>query len=59
MLLGEDNPGPVATVETEILDPNAIAAIAVDNSGITNTIGVYDDRDAPTPIFIIKPTLYS
>ena len=40
-------------METEILDPNAIATAAAANSGIINTTWVYDyyDRDAPTLIF--------
>ena len=38
-------------METNILDTDTSA-----NSGISNTTGVYDDSDAPTPIFTINPT---
>ena len=43
MLLEGDNPGTVTTVETKILDPNAISAAT--NSDITNNTGVYYDSD--------------
>ena len=56
MILEEDTSGLVVAVETYILDPNAIAAVAAANSDITNTTGVHYDRNAPTPIFTIKPT---
>ena len=56
MILEEDTPGPVVVVETRILDSNTITAAADDNSGITNTTGVYDDSDYPTPIFTFNPT---
>ena len=50
----EDILGPVAAVETKILDPNAISNANAANSGITNTTGVHDARNTPTPIFTIK-----
>ena len=56
MIPEEDTPGTVGTVETEIFDPNTIAAAAASNSAIAKTIGVYDDREATTPIFKINPT---
>ena len=58
VLLEEDIPGLVATMETEILEPNASAAEAADtsNSGIKNTTGVYDAINTLTPIFTINPT---
>ena len=43
-------------METEIIDPNYINSAADANSGITNTIGVFEDSDAPYPIFTINPT---
>ena len=49
VILEEDIPGPVAAVETKIIDPNAIAAAATANSGITNTTGLYYNSDDPTP----------
>ena len=55
MLLEEDIPGPVADVETKIIDPNTISAAAATNSGIKNTTGVYDDSKSPTYIFRINP----
>ena len=57
MLLEEDIPVPVAAVETKIIDPNTIVTATADNSGIKNTIGVYDDSNSPTSIFTINPTL--
>ena len=56
VLLDEYTLDPVAAVETKILDPNAIAADADDNSGISNITGVYDNSNAPTPIFTINST---
>ena len=55
VLLEEDTPGPVVSVDIKILDPNVIATSAAANSGITNTTGVYDYIYAPTLIFTIKP----
>ena len=52
----ENTPGHVAAVETEIIYPNYINSAADANSGITNTIGVFEDSDAPYPIFTINPT---
>ena len=43
-------------MDTKTLDHNAIAATAAANRGITNTTGFYDDSNAPTPTFTIKPT---
>ena len=43
-------------METKKIDPNATATAAADNSGITNTTGVYDDSNAPTPILKTNPT---
>ena len=45
----EDNPCPIATVETKTLEPNDIAAAAETNSGIKHTPGVCDGNNAPTP----------
>ena len=56
MLLEEYILGHVAAAENVIIDSNTIAAVASANSGITNTIGVYDDSNATTPIFTINPT---
>ena len=56
MLLEEDIQDPVAAVETEILDPKAITAVIVANSGITNTTGVYGDNKSHTLIFTTNPT---
>ena len=39
VILEEDTPVPVSTMDIETLDPNDIAASAADNSGITNTTG--------------------
>ena len=43
-------------MDTKIIDPNDIAPAAADNSDIKNTIVLYDDNEAPTPIFTINPT---
>ena len=51
VILEEDTPGHVSYVETKTLDPNDIVAASSANSGITNTTGVYNDSDAPTPVF--------
>ena len=56
MLLEEYIPGHVAAAETEIIDSNTIASATAANSGITNTTGVYNHINAPTPIFTINPT---
>ena len=56
MLLEEDTPGSIAAVETKILGPKNIAALAAANSVIKNTTGLYDCSNAPTPVFTIKPT---
>ena len=56
VLLEEYTPGPVDTVGTKILDPNAIASAADANSGITNTTGGYDYSTAPITILKINPT---
>ena len=56
MILEEDNPGPVAAVETKTIYTNAISAIAADNSGITNNTEVYNYSKHPTLIFTINPT---
>ena len=56
MLLEEETPGPVTAVDTEIIDPNTIAAAAAANSGITDTTGLYDESNSPTPIVTINPT---
>ena len=56
MLLEEYIPGHVTAAETEIIDPNTIAAAAAANSGIINNTWVYDDSNATTPIFTINPT---
>ena len=56
LLLEKYTPGPVSPIDIETLDPKNIDAAAVDNSGITNNTGVYDDTDTPTPIFTINPT---
>ena len=55
VLLDEEILGPVAAVETEIIYPNIIAAAADNYSGIANTTIVYDNSNAPTPIFFNKP----
>ena len=57
LILEEDVPGPVSSMETKILDPNVISAAAATNSGITNTTGLYDDSNAPTSIFTINPKI--
>ena len=41
-------------METKILEPNTIAAVS--NSSITNATGLYDDSNAPTPVFTINLT---
>ena len=56
MLLEEDIADPVFAVETEILDPNAIAAETDANGGIINTTGLYDLSETLTPIFTTNPT---
>ena len=56
LFLEEDTPGPVTAVDTEIIDHNTIAAAADANSGVTNTTGLYNYSNAPTPIFTINPT---
>ena len=56
MLLEEDTPGSIAAVETKILGPKNIAALAAANSVIKNTTGLYDYSNAPTPVFTISPT---
>ena len=43
-------------MEIKIIHPNAITAVATANSGITNNTEVYDESDAPTPIFTVNPT---
>ena len=55
LLLEEYISDPVASVETELLDPNTISAAATSNSGIENSTGVYDDIYSPKPIFTINP----
>ena len=50
-MLKEDIPGPVASVETETLDPNGIDIDASTNIGITHTTVVCNYSNAPTPIF--------
>ena len=57
VLLEEDNPGPVAAVETKTLDPNVISDAASSNSSIKHITGLRGDSDAPTSIYIpINPT---
>ena len=51
VLLEEDTSGPVATVETETLKPNAIVTSADSNGVITHNPGVCDGSDFPNPIF--------
>ena len=43
-------------MDTKILDPNDISNVAPVNSDIKRTTGVYNDSDAPTPIFTTNPT---
>ena len=43
-------------METEIFAPDTIATDDAASSGITNTTGVYNYINAPTPIFTINPT---
>ena len=47
---------PKDAAENKTFDPNDIASVSDANSGITNTTGVYDDSDYPTPVFTINPT---
>ena len=57
MLLKEDTPGHVISVDTKIFDLNNIATADVSNSGITHTKRVRDDRNTTTPNFTpINPT---
>ena len=51
VLLGGYIPGHIASVETEKLEPNYIATDSYANSDITQTPGVCDDSDGPTPFF--------
>ena len=55
-LLEENIPGPVAFMETKILEPNDISSAAAANSSIINTRGVYYGIDNPTPFLKINPT---
>ena len=43
-------------MDTNILDPNDFTSASADNSGIKNTKGVFDDINAPTPVFKNSPT---
>ena len=52
----EDTPVPIAAVETELFDPNTIAAAAAANSNIKHNTGVYYDRDSNIPILKTNPT---
>ena len=58
VLLEEDIPGSVDSVEAESIDGNSIATTDASNSDIVHTPGVCDDNDAPTPILtpISNPT---